>query len=404
MKYRADFSRVFTAGLCAAVFLVFQACGPKNVPDQYREKVEASLNKAGENRAELEKALEMAPEGQKEGLAFLISYMPERDLKSLSSDYLLKNLKWAYKAKNEFPWAKAIPDSVFYNDVLPYATMNERRDDWRGDFYKKFSAVVRDCKDVRAAIDSVNRNIKNIVGVKYSTARPKPDQSPYESMDCGLASCSGLSVLLTDAFRSVGIPSRIAGTPLWTTKKGNHNWNEVYVDGKWHFTEYYPSGTLDRAWFLGDAGKADPSKAVHWIYASSFKPAQTHFPLVWDEDIKYVHAQNVTDRYINLYHEANKEKAANANKVTVGVVMFKTAGCSMGDDRVSTPVSVYEGKKKLASGTTSGPTDDMNNLLEFRLKKKTKYTFEYKDGKGLLVRQDVEVGEKGSQVRLYLNR
>ena len=33
---------------------------------------------------------------------------------------------------------------------------------------------------------------------RYSTARPKPDQSPYESEQCKLASCTGLSVTETE--------------------------------------------------------------------------------------------------------------------------------------------------------------------------------------------------------------
>ena len=51
--------------------------------------------------------------------------------------------------------------------------------------------------------------------------------------------------VLADAFRAVGIPSRVAGTPAWHDDRGNHNWNEVWVDGKWRFTEYYPQAGID---------------------------------------------------------------------------------------------------------------------------------------------------------------
>ena len=39
-------------------------------------------------------------------------------------------------------------------------------------------------------------------------------------METGVATCTGLSILLVDACRSVGVPARIAGTPLWS----NNSW------------------------------------------------------------------------------------------------------------------------------------------------------------------------------------
>ena len=63
-----------------------------------------------------------------------------------------------------------------------------------------------------------------------------------------MATCTGLSFLLVDAFWSVGIPARMAGTPMWTNMKGNHSWVEVWVDGEWYFTEYYPED-LNKSWF-----------------------------------------------------------------------------------------------------------------------------------------------------------
>ena len=53
---------------------------------------------------------------------------------------------------------------------------------------------------------------------------------------------------------AVGIPARVAGTPMWTNMRGNHTWVEVW-DGGWHFVgaaEPDPKG-LDHTWFNGDA-------------------------------------------------------------------------------------------------------------------------------------------------------
>ena len=49
--------------------------------------LDQALVKAGDNATELTAALKNAPDNQKEGMAFLIAYMPERDLKELTADF-----------------------------------------------------------------------------------------------------------------------------------------------------------------------------------------------------------------------------------------------------------------------------------------------------------------------------
>ena len=346
----------------------------EGVPKQYTRLLNTAFQKAGEHAGELKKALENCPAGQKEGMAFLIAYMPERDLKTLTADFLLENVKYAYLAKENFVWAKELPDSIFFNEVLPYVSMNETRDNWRADFYNRFSHYVRDCRTLEEAVDSVNRNIRDEVMVDYNTKREKPDQSPYESMRQNMASCSGLSILLVDAFRAVGIPARVAGTPNWHDNRGNHNWCEVWIDGKWYFTEYYPN-RLNEAWFFADAGKADKNDRQHAIFATSFAPAEDYFPLVWDSTIYYVHAKNVTERYVQLYRAYESALLDDGKHVSVKVSMFKTPACTLNsDDRVAANVDVFCGADQMGGGRTAGAHQDMNEMLEFLLEKNKTYT------------------------------
>ncbi len=55
------------------------------VPEKYHGLLDQALGKAGANRTELERALTEAPVEQKEGIAFLIAYMPDRDLQELKA-------------------------------------------------------------------------------------------------------------------------------------------------------------------------------------------------------------------------------------------------------------------------------------------------------------------------------
>lgn len=373
------------------------------VPKEYHALIDRTIATAGDNAKELKKALKEVPRNEREGMAFLISYMPERDAKSLSADFLLENVQYAYKARAEFPWAKEVPDSVFLNDVVAYANLNENRESWRKDFYERFKKYVAPCKTMREAIDSVNKNVRDELLVDYNTKREKPDQAPYESMRQHMASCSGLSILLTDAFRAVGIPSRVAGTPAWHDDRGNHNWNEVWIDGQWRFTEYYPSDDLDQSWFLTDAGKAIKEDVRKAIYAASFKPTGCYFPLVWDEDIRYVHAENVTDRYTSLYRAQLSATPADGSHVALRVMVFKDKDhAEASGDRVATNLDVFKGDKQLYGGRSTGATQDMNDVLTFNVEKNQQYIIKYMNGKGEMQTQTVEVGDETTTLKLYM--
>ncbi|MDE5638944.1 MAG: hypothetical protein K2I47_04015 [Odoribacter sp.] len=107
---------------CVLFVVCLYACTSsyKGVPKTYYPLLDAAFSKAGNHAAELKKALQNSPSGQKEGMAFLIAYMPERDLKSLSASFLLENVAYAYRARERFAWAKELPDSVF---LMKYCRM-----------------------------------------------------------------------------------------------------------------------------------------------------------------------------------------------------------------------------------------------------------------------------------------
>ena len=318
--------------------------------------IDAALGRAGKNRPEIEKALKDAPADQKPGMAFLVANMPDGDLASLKAAFLLENLDFAYKARSDFPWGKSIPDDIFFNNVLPYANVNESRDPWRKELYDLCKPIVKECKTPSEVAQKLNSTIFDKLKVKYSTERKKADQSPLESMATGKASCTGLSILLSDACRSVCVPTRIVGTPLWSNKRGNHTWVEIW-DKRWRFTgacEPDPNG-LDRGWFVGEASQARKDVREHAIYASSFKKTDTTFPLVWAPGRKDVFAENVTDRYA-----AKAPPKADAARVAVRVW---AAGRR---ERAVADVTLTGGKTDL-TGKSRGETNDLNDILTFDL-------------------------------------
>lgn len=295
-----------------------------------------------------------APGEAQRATAFLLATMPTRDLRRLDPAFVKENVDLALTARREFPWAKDVPEALFLNDVLPYAALDEDRDPWRAQFLAMLRPVVAGCKTRREAILAVNAALRDLVKVDYNTKRRAPNQSPADSMRQGMASCSGLSILLVDAFRAVGIPARIAGCATWVTVQGNHNWVEVW-DGEWHFTEYYPDkGGLNRSWFLERAAYADPDRPETRIYATSWAPTGQAFPIIWDLRQRVVAGIDRTA----AYHAwaGGRKRALAPDESLVGVRVFR------GDRRQASAATLSQGGKEIATVRTAGPEQDMADV------------------------------------------
>ena len=88
---------------------------------------------------------------------FLLDNMPAGDRATLGRDFLMEDLSLAFTAREKFPWAKNVPERIFFNDVLPYASLDEPRDPWRSDFYKLASEIVRDCTNATDVAQALNQ-------------------------------------------------------------------------------------------------------------------------------------------------------------------------------------------------------------------------------------------------------
>lgn len=97
-----------------------------------------------------------------------------------------------------------------------------------------------------------------------------------------------------------------------------------------------------------ESGKNDQQKA---IYASSFKPTGTYFPLVWDENIRYVPAANVTDFYTDLYKSHLETISADGNHVPLRIMMFTDNACVQNsEDRVAANLDIFAVNCKWEAG------------------------------------------------------
>jgi predicted esterase len=291
---------------------------------------------------------------------FLVDNMPASDRAGMSRDFLMENLSLALAARAKFPWAGAVPERMFFNDVLPYASLDEPRDPWRADFYRRASEIVRDCKTATEAAQALNRELFKQLNVHYNLARKRNNQSPKESIEQGKATCTGLSIILVDACRAVGVPARIAGVPAWAQKEGNHTWVEIW-DGDWFFTgaDEYDTNGLNHAWFNSDAAQtARSTNIVNQIYATSWRRTAQYFPLAWDRAAREVPAVNISARYAALAAETN---------ATAAIVHLRLREKADGDRWPADVEMRSAGGQLLARDHTRAGTADLNDMPAFTL-------------------------------------
>ena len=384
---------------------------PSGISTEYHAELDKRL--AESTRAdELRELLHSLPEAQQADMAYLILNMLDEDLKSMDLELLKENVEYATIAREKYEWAKNLPLEVYQQDVLPYHVVDEVRDSWRKELYEMFAPAVDTCKTMYDAVCAVNANIPKLTGVDYNTKREKTNQSPRESMRQGMASCTGLAILLVDAYRAVGIPARFAGTASWHDNRGNHSWTEVWLDGEWRVTEYYFPSQLDHLWFMPDASKAKADDRTYAIYATRFGKADDWFPMVWaDGDVegrsveelpKTIGAENVTKRYIDLAYEQYTRHLEAGTHTFIKIAGYKERGkTEHSEDRVAMGVDIFRGTEQMGGGLTAGELRDMNDMFSVLVPKNTVYELRYYNANGELQTQKVELGEEEVVVEIY---
>ena len=191
-------------------------------------------------------------EQQREALTFLYAYMPLGDITDYSGEFFLENIDYTFRAKEEMPWGKLIPEREFRHFVLPVRVNNENLDNSRKVFYEELKDRVKNLS-LHDAVLEVNHWCHEKVVYTPSDARTS---SPLASVKTAYGRCGEESTFTVAALRSVGIPARQVYTPRWAHTDDNHAWVEAWVDGKWYFLgACEPEPVLNLGWFNAPASR-----------------------------------------------------------------------------------------------------------------------------------------------------
>ena len=244
-------------------------------------------------------------------LAFLLEHQPSRDNGTIPTPVLHEGVRLALQARKETSWGPTVPWELFLNDVLPYASLAEPRENWRPRLHALCAPLVANTSSPGEAALRLNSKLWPLLNVSFKPLQSPHISAPFETMVNGFASCTGLAILLVDACRSVGVPARVVAVPEWVGDHdenghpqggGNHAWVEVWSDGGWSFTgAAEPEDKLNATWFHPSSTQRQAPGGRHGIYASSWKPAGAQFPVGWEGvDAAGLNAEDVTQRYLDL--------------------------------------------------------------------------------------------------------
>ena len=359
-----------------------------------------SLAHGAPQSAEIERALTDVPPKQRASMEWLVAHMPPEDRATLSSAFLLAHVAAATEAWEQSPWRGQVDEAMFREAILPYANISEKRELWMLPLHERSQRIITDMKTaptLAACAAELNQKLFAETGVKYSTKRARADQSPSESIASGLASCSGLSILLIDACRSVGIPARFVGVPMWVDGSGNHSWVEIWDGARWRFTGAAEAtgDRLDEGWFAGRAAGQNNAKPEHAIYAVTWRDTGVEFPMRFTESAPRVFAVDVTSRY-----------TSGAVTIPEGQQLVRVAVRDRATKaRVSqTVVCTGQGAQEFARGVSKDERADLNDHLELIVPKSSPLTFAVEGVSDSAITQvDGEGGSGVSTISLFVD-
>ena len=190
---------------------------------------------------------------EQEALKFLYAYMPLADVTDYPTSFFADNVRMAFKAREEMPWGKNVPELLFRHFVVPIRVNNEALDNARSVFYNELKDRIKGMSMTDAIIE-VNHWCHEKVTYQPSDARTS---APLATLKTATGRCGEESTFAVAALRAVGIPARQVYTPRWAHTDDNHAWVEAWADGKWYFLgACEPEPVLNLGWFNAPASRA----------------------------------------------------------------------------------------------------------------------------------------------------
>ncbi|MFG6410595.1 MAG: discoidin domain-containing protein [Bacteroides acidifaciens] len=171
----------------------------------------------------------------------------KQDIHKIDSAYLCHNIEWAFKVWQEQPWGKHISFATFCEYILPYRIEDEPLKYWREEYYNKFDSLLLPLKN------SNSLDKENPVAVANYLIQKLPHKYhrytgifPYSFGHIGpehvqylTGSCKEVTDFAVYLFRALGIPCAIDFIPVRGNVNASHLWVVCWDKyGKEYMTDF----------------------------------------------------------------------------------------------------------------------------------------------------------------------
>lgn len=135
----------------------------------------------------------------------------ENDAKTISSDYLIRNIDLAFKVWKEQPWGKYITFDSFCQNILPYRIGNEPLENWRESYYNYFQPILDSLQTDDSPITACQLIYDAITKLDWVFVQDisGPHLGGKSLFEQRLGNCREYSDYMQYAMRAVGIPGGI---------------------------------------------------------------------------------------------------------------------------------------------------------------------------------------------------
>lgn len=155
------------------------------------------------------------------------------DMEVITSDFLIHNIDDAFEAWTMYPWCKDISFDDFCEYILPYRLGTCPLEEWRPLMRKRFGVIVDSLLQCGAADTVVCQKLcSEYYTVIHYPSSFKPQYPPSYLLNVIAAPCSEWSNLGIYAMRTFGIKAACDFTPQWANRSKGHYWTVLLTGGK----------------------------------------------------------------------------------------------------------------------------------------------------------------------------
>ncbi|MDD4921192.1 MAG: hypothetical protein PHS30_01800 [Bacteroidales bacterium] len=158
------------------------------------------------------------------------------DSKTVSANFLIQNIDFAFRAWKKNPWSKNIDFKRFCEYILPYRLNMEPIENWRPSFYDIFTDLGNHAPNTKDSMEVYHFLQKELSKYVVLVTRLEQEYSYPISISnlqkAGMGSCIQAGLFRTMALRSIGLPTTIDFTPEWGNYSANHSMVKLITDEK----------------------------------------------------------------------------------------------------------------------------------------------------------------------------